>query len=195
MDRRHFLRGGSLLAATTLIGCRPPWAVIVQTAPDPFLGQRHFAVQPIDFTALTVGDTPEPVYLAGKDAGQRASFAADKEALNERFLQQLITDAGEAGIQVVPATGPADSPFTIRPSVSFIEPGFYAFVAAIPSHVRMNVRILAPDGRVFDEIVLNHFTPSDMFARAASGSRLREDGAGLGKTVAKYLRVRVGVPD
>ena len=139
-----------------------------------------------------IGDEPEPVYLAGKDAGQQASFQEDKAALNERFLGQLVADAGAAGVRVVPASGPADAPFTLRPTVHFIEPGFYAFVAAQPSRVEMSVRIVAPDGRILDEIHLVHGTPGNMI-NAASGTRLRADGAALGAIVARYLRVRVGL--
>ena len=151
MDRRAFFGVGALVASAVLIGCGPPWAVVVQSAPNPFFGQRLFAVQPVEYSGLMIGGKPEPVYLAGKDAGQQASFAEDKTALNEKFLGQLVAEAGAAGVRVVPATGPGDAPFTIRPAVHFIEPGFYAFVASQPSRVEMSVRIVAPDGRILDE--------------------------------------------
>jgi hypothetical protein len=192
MVRRAFLGVVALVASAALIGCGPPWAVVVQSAPNPFFGQRLFAVQPVDFSGLMVGSKPEPVYLAEKDAGQRASFAEDKAAFNERFLADLIAQAGAAAVRVVPATGPADAPFTIRPVVHFIEPGFYAYLVSQASRVEMSVRIVAPDGRILDEINLAHSTPSTA-STAASGTRLRSDGAALGAIVARYLRVRVGL--
>ncbi len=192
MIRRAFFAVGALVASSVLIGCGPPWAIVVQTAPNPFFGQRSFAVQPIDYTGLLVGAKPEPLYLAGKDGGQQASFQEDKAALNDKFLARLIADTGAAGIRVVPATGPADAPFTIRPAVHFIEPGFYAYVAAMPSRVQMSLRIVAPDGRILDEINLVHATGASMVT-AASGSRLRSDGEALGAIVARYLRARVGL--
>jgi hypothetical protein len=200
MDRRSFLGLGTVVAGATLVGCGPSWQVIVQAAPSPFLGQRRFAVQPIDFSGLHVGSKPEPVYLSEKDPKQQASFAEDKAALNDRFLEQLRVTAAEAGVEVVPATGPGDAPFTIRPAVPFLEPGFYVGVAAASSHVEMNVRIVAPDGRILDEVAFAHGTSPNSgvairgFAipkNPSSGGRLRSDGEGLGKLVGLYLQARV----
>jgi hypothetical protein len=188
MHRRSLLL--ALTFGAALVGCGPPWHVIRQAAPDPFLGQRRFSVLPIDFGGLRIGNKPEEVYLAEKDAKQQASFAEDKAALNEQFLQKLVLHGHELGLDIVPATGPADAPFLIRPSVQFIEPGFYVGVAASPSHVEMMVRITAPDGKVLDEIAIDHGTQSGM-VNPSSGQRLRSDGAGLGAGVAGYLATRV----
>src|SRR5262249_27787545 len=109
--------------------------------------------------------------------------------------------AREAGIEVVPATGPASAPFTIRPHVHFIEPGFYAGVASAPSEVHMNVKITAAGNRILDEIALVHGTDPNSgvsiggFAipkDPSSGGRLRTDGAKLGELVGRYLITRVG---
>jgi hypothetical protein len=202
MDRRSFIGLGTVVAGSALLGgCAPAWHVVVLAAPDPFLGQRRFGVLPIDYAGLMIGNKPEPVYLGEKDPKQVASFQEDKAALNEKFLEHLQGKARERAIEVVPATGPADAPFLIRPSVNFIEPGFYAGVAGAPSMVHMNLKIAAPDGRVLDEIELAHGTdPSSgvtighlaIPANPSSGGRLRKDGEELGKLVALYLIARVG---
>jgi hypothetical protein len=191
----------ALVGSSALMGCaEAPWHVVVQSVPDPFLGQRRFSVLPIDYTGLMIGNKPEPVYLGEKDPQQRASFLEDKAALNDRFLELLRARAREGNVEVVPATGPADAPFMIKPHVGFIEPGFYAGVAGARSMVQMNVRILAPDGRVLDEIELTHGTDPRSgvsiggFAipsNPSSGGRLRKDGEALGGLVGAYVLTRV----
>lgn len=190
MKRRAILSILGLSCASALIGCGPPWRVMMQANPDPFLGQSTFAVLPIDFTGLVVGSKPEQVYLAEKDADQQRSFLADKAAINEEFAKALMATAHDEGLTVVPATGPQSAPFMIRPYVSYVEGGFYVGVAAAPSEVRMTLRITTPDGRVLDEIAVNHKTGAGI-TRPSSGQRLRDDGEGLGEIVAKYLKTRV----
>jgi len=184
----------SLLLATSaaLVGCGPPWTVIVATTPDPFVRQRSFAVLPIEFNGLLVGDKSEPEYLSEKDAESQASWRGDKTAMNEEYTNALVAHAGESGIGVALATGPGTAPFLIRPSVHFIEPGYYVGVASGKSEVRMHVQITAPDGRVLDEIVMSHRT-SGSLVNPGIGHRLRNDAEGLGKYTADYIAQRVGV--
>jgi hypothetical protein len=190
MYRRSLLAVTVILFALALIGCGPPWVVVMQTTPNPLVNQAKFSVVPTDFTGLTIGEKPEAVYLSEKDAGQQQSFAADKAGINEEFVNALIKQAREAGIEVVLGTGPADAPFQIHPSIAWIEPGFFAGVMGAPSQTRMKLRITTPDGRVLDEINMKHATGAS-FIYAASGGRLRKDGQGLGEWSAKYLKSRV----
>jgi hypothetical protein len=201
MHRRLFLGLFALVASSILMGCaEAPWHVVVQSVPDPFLGQRRFSVLPIDYTGLMIGRKPEPVYLGEKEPQQRASFLEDKAALNDRFLAVLQQKAREGNVEVVPATGPGDAPFMIKPHVDFVEPGYYAGVAGAPSMVHMSVRIMAPDGRVLDEIELAHGTDPRSGVRIggfaipsnpSSGGRLRKDGEAMGEIVGAYLLTRV----
>ncbi len=201
LHRRCALGLVAALALGALTGCGgPSWIVVLQTMPDPFFGQRRFGVLPTDYTGLLIGHMPEPIYLSQKDPGQQASFLEDKAALNERFVAQLRGKALAGNVEIVPATGPGDAPFMIKPWVRVIEPGFFAGVAGAPSRVEMNVKILAPDGRVLDEIELVHGTdPSTgvaiggfaIPANPSSGGRLRKDGEALGELVAQYILLRV----
>src|SRR5262249_60800659 len=98
------------------------------------------------------------------------------------------------GIKIDPATSPQAGPYVIRPYVKFVEPGFYAVVASEASKVEMDVKITTPDGRVLDEITLEHRTQGSLSEMAASGNRLRADGRVLGLYVARYVGTRIGVP-
>lgn len=190
MYRRSLLAFTVVLFALALIGCGPPWVVVRQTTPDPFVNAPRFSVVPTDFTGLLIGSKPEAVYLAEKDAGQQQSFAEDKAGINEEFVNALIKQAREAGIEVVLATGPNDAPFQVHPSIQWVEPGFYAGIVAAPSQTRMTLRITTPDGTVLDEISMKHVTGASLL-NPSSGGRLRSDGRGLGAWTAKYLNSRV----
>ncbi len=190
MHRRILLAVTVALFSLALIGCGPPWVVVMQTTPDPFVNQSKFSVLPIDFTGLEIGEKPEGLYLSEKNPEQRESFQGDKAGINEEFTKTLIGKARELGLDVVLATGPNDAPFQIRASVSWIEPGFFTGFVNAPSQVRMKLRIMTPDGRVLDEIGMKHHTDASLFA-AASGSRFRKDGEGLGEWAARYLGERV----
>jgi hypothetical protein len=190
MLRRSLLAIGFAAFALASTGCGPAWHVITQAAPDPFLGQHKFAVVPIDYAGLHVGSKSEADYLAGKDDKQQASFAGDKDGINDEFTKSLVSSAHDQGIEIALATGPGAAPFEIRAAVSFVEPGFYAFVAAAPSKVEMTVKFTSADGQVLDEITLSHQTPAQMM-NPSSGGRFRSDGKALGRIVSNYILTRV----
>jgi len=54
----------------------------------------------------------------------------------------------------------------------------------------MKVQITTPDGKVIDEIQIQHSSPPQMTSPAV-GNRLRKDGEALGAITASYLKVRV----
>jgi hypothetical protein len=190
MNRRSLLAVGLASLALLATGCRNSWRVVAEAHPDPFIGQRNFGLVPIDYTNLHVGTKSEAQYLSEKAPENQQSFQIDKEALNEEFARSLIDIVRDDGINIVLASGPGDAPFTIRPFVTSIEPGFYAYIANKPSYVEMALRITTPDGAILDEILLEHSTPATL-TNPSSGGRLRADGSGLGKTVARYLLTRV----
>jgi len=190
MIRRSLLALAVALFAVVLTGCGPKWIVVAQAAPNPFINQSRFSVLPVDFRGLEVGAKPESLYLAEKSEEQRQSFLGDKAGLNEEFTGALIKQARELGLDVVLATGPNDAPFQIRPSVSWLEPGWYIGIMSAPSQVKMMLQIVLPDGRVLDEIRIQHGTNGSIID-AASGTRLRSDGRGLGALSAIYLNSRV----
>jgi hypothetical protein len=190
MIRRSLLALTVALFALALIGCGPKWVVVMQAVPDPFINQSRFSVLPVDFTGLEIGAKPEAIYLAEKTAEQRESFLNDKAGVNEEFTGGLMKEARELGLDVVLATGPNDAPFQIRPSIAWLEPGFFAGIVGAPSEVKMRLQIVLPDGRVLDEILMKHATPGNI-TTAASGTRLRSDGKGLGALTATYLSSRV----
>lgn len=172
-----------------LTGCGKPWMVVSQAVPSPFSPAIPFAVTPVDFSGLQVGGKSEASYLSEKDEDQRASFAADKVAMNEEFTRALLDEARARGIQVVLATSANSAPFIIRPHIGWLEPGYYIGIASAPSEVSLNLVITTPNGLRIDEIEARHQTSSGMF-NPASGTRLRSDASALGAIVAQYIDER-----
>lgn len=191
MNRRTLLFFATVALSSTLLGCGPQWGIIVQAAPNPMMGQKKFAVLPIDYTGLRIGNKSEAEYVGNKGDKQAESFAGDKQGINETFTAALTESAADAGLEIVMATGPADAPFAIRPTISFLEPGFYVGVAAQPSQVTMTVRITTPDGQVIDEITSTETVGASM-TNPSSGGRYRSGGKALGKALGKYLKIRTG---
>jgi len=178
---------GALLALF-MSACGPPWQVVRQVVPNPMLGKGQFAVLPIDFSGLRVGDGSEADYLADKDGESRSNWSGDKVGMNDEFQKALMGGAHERGVRVVAANQAA--PFAVHAKVTWIEPGFYAVVASRPSEVEMVVTIATPEGNVLDEITLKHSTGADI-TNPAVGNRLRDDAEALGDYVARYLETRV----
>ncbi|WP_437677526.1 hypothetical protein [Sorangium sp. So ce131] len=199
MHRRSFL-AAALLGFAALAGCGPRWRVVTQANPAPFVGQRHFAVMPVDYTGLRVGGKPESMYLDDKDEKGQSSFFGDKAAIDEEFAKALIEGAKEEGIEVERTPGPMSAPFLLRPYIAYLEPGHYAVVSSSPSELVLTLRITAPDGRVLDEVQFSSRThppnPSTMLGLAeseklSSGGRWRADARGVGALAADYLASRV----
>lgn len=185
MNRRQLLLGAIIAFGAT--SCGPPWTVVRQATPNPLMGQKKFAVMPIDFSGLRVGEKDEPGYLAEKDAESKNSWAGDKEGMNAEYAKRLTEEASAVGISVVGGNDKAE--FVVHPKVGWLEPGFYAYVAAKPSEVRMTVTISSPDGSVIDEITMSHQTGASM-TNPAIGNRLRDDAEALGAWTAEYLDKR-----
>src|SRR5437763_17206830 len=82
MIRRTAVAVFRLFAAAASSGCSPPWQIVRQTTPDPFLGKTQFALLPVNFTGLRVGEKDEVSYLANKDDDSKRKWAGDKEGIN-----------------------------------------------------------------------------------------------------------------
>lgn len=169
-----------------LAACVPPWAVIRQATPNPFIGQSAFAVAELNFDGLRVGEKSEQAYLSAKDQQQQGSFATDKVEMAANFTETLKSSA--AGLSF--SQPGAAAGYTVRPHVVWIEPGFYAYVAAHPTEVVMKLQLLDAKGALMDDIEVR-VSVAATIANPSSGGRLREAGRQLGAIAADYLRQRV----
>ena len=199
MYRRSFI-AAALLGFAALSGCGPHWRVVTQASPDTFVGQRHFALMPIDYVGLFILDQREDQYLASKDADEHQRFVADKESINEEFTKALVARAQEEDIEITPTDSPTSASFVLKPYIGYMNPGFYAVVSSAPSQIRMTLRITTPDGRVLDEVQFSSRTaspiPNTNLSSAEadmlkSGGRWREDARVIGAYAARYLASRV----
>ncbi|WP_437814522.1 hypothetical protein [Sorangium sp. So ce1078] len=199
MHRRSFITA-ALLGFAALAGCAPSWRVVTQASPDPFVGQRYFALMPIDYAGLQIIDESEDRYLARKDGDDYQRHMADKESVNEEFAKALIEGAKDEGIEVAETTGTSSAQFVIRPYIGYMNPGFYAVVSSAPSQIRLTLRLTTPDGKVLDEVQFSSRTASPIPNTALStaeadklsmGGRWREDARVIGAQAARYLASRV----
>lgn len=186
--RRAFLLLTLLVLA--LAGCGPRWVIRTQANPNPLMGQRKFNLEGMHWENVRVGGKSEAEYLGGKDDKQRASFQEDKAAFQERFIGGLTSRA--QGIGLVPAPPGEPGLYTLRASVTFFEPGYYAYVAAHDSEVDITIQIVAQDGKLIDEFTIHSRVAATMTS-PASGGRMRTAGEDLGNVTGKYLLKRTGL--
>lgn len=175
--------------ALGMFGCGPPWKIVRQAAPNPLLGQKNFAVAPVNFEGLMVGDGSEAEYMADKDAEEKNNWVQTKVEMNEVFRAALMAEGAEDGLQIVGP--PAKAPFIIQPKITWLEPGLFTAIsfATWGSEVKMTLVITKEDGTVVDEILLEHGTDSTMFTPAKK-QRLKSDATGLGGLTARYVGTR-----
>lgn len=173
-----------------VVGCAPPWTVIKQAEPNPFVGKTEFVVMPVDYTGLRVGSKTEEEYLSEKKDKTVDSFQQDKVDMNELFTTNLRAVATDNGIDVDVAAGEVTT-YVIKPHVGFMEPGFYAVIASAPSEVVMRLKIEDKDGKVLDEIEIVHQTSPSNWGNVAAGSRYREDAEWIGRVAGQYVAHRV----
>jgi hypothetical protein len=176
------------LVASLSIACAPPWTIVRQTTPDPFVGHPQFTIEPLHFEQAQVGGKSEAAYAAEKEASKQASWEEDKNGMNERFSAAIASTG--VGLQL---SGPGGAGAIVRPIVTFMEPGFYVGVASHPTELKMRIQILDPQGQPLDEIAVHSSVGASM-TDPASGSRFREAAEHLGRVTAKYLQTRV-TPD
>jgi hypothetical protein len=171
---------GLMIITTT--GCFKPWRVIRQAAPNPFLGGTDFKVAPVGYQGLRVGDLTEAHHLTKKDTDQRNSWEEDKQAMARNFTNELVGQARHLRFHEA-------GKYIIYPHVTFIEPGFYAMVASVPSEVQMTIAIKDAQGAVLDEIAVSVQVPASLY-KPSVGQRLREAALRLGQIMARYLDER-----
>jgi hypothetical protein len=170
------------------MGCGPPWVVVVQATPNPFVNQRQFSLEPVHMENLTIGEKSEAAWQSEKDAEQRSSWQQDKSSFATNFITHLSGEIPELRLLAGPPPDPRT--FIIRPTVTYIEPGFYAYVASHATEVRMTLQILNAGGGILDEIKIEVAVAATL-TNPSTGGRLRDAGDKLGDIVAEYLRTRV----
>lgn len=169
--------------------CVPSWTVIRQAAPNLLNGLTAFAAEPLSYGGLHVGEKTEGEYQSAKSPEQQQSWQTDKAEMAQIFLAELRDRS--AGLAVTEGSG--GGKHTVRAQVVFIEPGFYAYVAAHATEVIMRLEVLSPQGAVLDIIEVRVAVEASM-ANPSSGGRLRQAGRRLGAVAADYLLQRVAQP-
>ncbi len=158
---------------------------------DPLHGVRNFAVEPVGFNGLTVGDKPEPNYLAEKKPEQQQSWQIDKAEMARLMVDQLAQRVGAVGITLAPPPPGAPPPFVLRINVVQIEPGNFNGFFNIATKATMIVDILGPQGQSVGQSPITAQVPATL-SNPSSGERLRTAGQQLGDRLGHLLLRRTG---
>jgi hypothetical protein len=177
----------SIASLALVTGCGPRWQIVKQANPNPMVTDSKFFVEKPTFDNARVGGKSEPEYAAGKNPDQQASWAADKAAFMEEFGNGYTDDREAVGVAAAAGEG-----FVVKSNVTWIEPGFYAAVAARPTEVKMTVQVLDKAGVVQDEFLIRSAIQATL-TNPSTGGRFRDAGKDLGRVVAKYMKKRTGV--
>lgn len=197
------------LSALVLSGCMKPWDIQKMARPNPFRGDAQFFILPIRYVNLRVGRLSERAFLARKN---------DKDARNWEIIRNRVVDLcmdsflrNARGLPVEHKGKPHARDFVIVPTVSYVDPGFYAF-ASRPSEIELRVAIVY-NRRILDEVFFRSSTDAYgatyyvkgfrrmpvggttfrtlIPTRASVASRLETDARYLGMWLAGYLRWRL----
>lgn len=187
MNRRALLVLFALVTALFASGCGHRWMVVRQAAPNPLTGANRFALDAVHYETLRVGGISEAEYLAGKTPEQQASFQADKQGFMQQFGSALVEKA--QGLQIAGMPAPDAQTFVVKPTLTWIEPGFYAGVARHDTEAEINIQIFTQQGQIVDEIVVRSRIAATL-TNPSSGGRLRDAGNDLGRVAANYLLTR-----
>ena len=182
--------GGLVLVVSS--GCGPSWTVIKESNPNPYLGNKTFSYQPIDFTNLRVGDSTEEAWMSDKDPEVLAEWQVDKKSISDVFFQSVREQVADEGITIDDQA----AQYTLEAKIDWLEPGWYAFVVNRPSLVRLRFRVLDRNGTVIDEILVASSTaPRLLDGTVKMAVRLRRDAGKMAGNAARFLRERIqGLP-
>jgi hypothetical protein len=180
------------LAVLMTIGCGGPWTIVKQTNPAPFNASTSFTVGPTVWDPnLRVGKKAEADWLAEKDANAKASHESDKAAFGTELAATAMTQAKGLNIQ------PQGGQFTIRPTVYWMEPGYYIGISAGDAEVKVRVDVLDAGGQPVDTIEVHGRGPAtepfNPVPRATVGERLKIAADEVGQAIDRYLRERTGI--
>ena len=177
--------------------------------PNPFRADAQFFILPIRYQNLRVGRYTEQEFLSRKKPKDARNWHEIKHRVVDIFMNRFLDVTRGLPIQYKGKPQPRD--FVIVPTVSFMQPGFFAFISR-PSEIELRIRIVK--GRdILDEVIFRSQTSptgktyykkgnvsiyaggnqlSAMIPTKASvASRIQTDARYLADGFAKYLRWRL----
>jgi hypothetical protein len=183
----------AIFSLSLVTGCaNTPWTIVHEAPSAPYGKTSNMTIDDLTFDDLKVGEKTEAQYLSAKSERSQQSFLADKEAMTSEFRRGF--DAERGSLPIIPAGIPGSQPFVVKPSVTFIEPGFFgAGVLSKPTEIRVTVDVFDPKGDVVDEIIISEKIHGTLENDPASGTRMREAAEKIGRDAAVYLKQRAGV--
>jgi hypothetical protein len=172
--------------------CGPAYTMIKTANPNPLAGQKSFAIDNVSYEGMKIGNPgtiTEEEWAAKKKPEEQAKFREDltnsKNRFNEQVIKHVTSMAGKAGVTV--AAG-GQAPFTLKPQVIELEPGYNAFVSTAPAVVRLQVKVVDAQGQEVEVVEVRGARDAGSFG--AMVTRLGMVGEDLGDRVGRYLADR-----
>jgi len=173
----------TVMVLASTVGCAnaPAPVVISQAAGNPLAGVKKFGIGPVTYDSpLKVGAKFEAEYLAGKSPEDIRIWNEAKNAFGAAFTATLSSN------------GLLDSAarYTVRPRVTFIEPGYNVNLWYRLAEVDVDVWIVDAQGHEIDHIA----TRAQAVPPFAIPERLSRCGQRAAAMVGDYLRKRTQAP-
>lgn len=165
------------VAVVLLCACAP-WKVVQRADPNPLQGQKTISIPPLEWSEILIDGLTEAAWNETNDADMKAEWVVDKKLAEGEFQNGLY--GGVHGLQIVPGA----APFTFKCSATYLKTGgFRPLVLTVRAQ-------LIENGRVLDEITLEHKESGNSLQTGQFRKRLLRSAYEAGAGVARYLSDR-----
>jgi hypothetical protein len=150
-----------------VLGCASSVTVVQRADPSPFRRDSSFAVAP-------------PLWEHDVDENDKSAFDKELAATLMRSKGLRMTTQGQ---------------FLVRPTVQWMEPGYFRAIKSAPAEVKVRVDIIDASGNPIDTIeVAGHgeaVEPFNAVPRVTVGERLKVAAAEVAGHISAWLRRRL----
>lgn len=173
--------------------CIRHWQVIRKPMPRPFPADASFVLLPPSFKGVIINNLTLPDYMSRKNPVDRGKWRTIMSQMRNLFAQELRNNAQNVRVRL--GSRPRPGEYVIDPAIYSVQTGFYAGIVNRPSLVQMRVAIRKGQ-TTYDEFVVRSSTAPNagggvLPAYPTVASRMRRDGAILGRNAGWYMRERM----
>jgi hypothetical protein len=166
-----------------LAGCGPPWRVIRASMPSALRGQTLVGVS-FDWSRASYGGQNEQTWLANQPPDDVQAYMEVKNAIMQTYMNELASQLGARGVQVVGSTGAEPVQLVVAPTT--FQMGFYRFVMNQNSRLDA-ILAWSVGGQVLDEIEVRSEVAATMQDAAILG-RMTQAAVRIARLSAEFYR-------